>query len=64
MDTKNENPQLNASRDRLLDLLDKVVVFERDDEAALAGFDQSDTWIGKIPCSAVKCRGEEEKQDE
>jgi hypothetical protein len=64
MNSEDRIPNCNAIRIDLPELLDKVVLFECDDTAVLTDFERADTWIGKIPCSAVKRCGKEVMQDE
>jgi hypothetical protein len=64
MNSKDRVPNCNASVIDLPEIFDNVVLFECEEASALADFERSDTWIGKIPCSAVKHCGNEVMQNE
>lgn len=54
MNSEDRIPNCNASVIELQEILNKVILFECDEASVLADFERADTWIGKIPCSAVK----------
>ena len=59
MNSEGHFPNCNVGTGDLRDTLNKVVLFECDEASLFARFERADTWIGKIPCSAVKPYGKE-----
>ena len=64
MNNENRVPNRNTVTIELPEILKKVVLFECDEASTFTDLERFDTWIGKIPCSAVKHCGNEVMQNE